>query len=632
MKKFLIPGLVALAAALTLAAKAPKDPVLMTVDGRPVTLSEFEYLYHKNSDQQLEHESVDEYLQRFIDYKLKVAQARHERQDTTAEYRKEFSAYRAELAAPYLTDSVEEQRLVDEAFAHLLEDVKLDHIMLPLDATELADSIRREAIAAGTREAFLDLAKRFSVDPSLPRNGGSYAWVKAGVYPYEWEEVAYNTAVDSVSTVARTPYGLHIMRVSERRPAERDVHAAHILVSYDAMGGDSVAAKAKADSIYAVLSGYNVDFADMARKHSNCPSSAQGGDLGYFGRGQMVPEFETVAFDRLKDGEISEPFTTRFGYHIVKRYGTKVPNKHAMEGEIRAAIARDSRASRPRLARAAQLRREYNARVDEQGRQRLASAVETMGIDSAAMLMKDDLTPLFYLADSTATIADFFATNPRMNPRTPRSQQLERLIDGRMNSAALNYELGHLESKYPEFRNLSREYSEGLMLFASMEQNVWNRPVTDPEGLEKFFRDNYEKYNDWSAPRWKGFVIYATEDSLMTQVKSFLEEKKPAPDSLYEELKAVFPRNVRIERIVLPQGQNPLVDYVGFGGPEYKPADRWKYYVPYMGHVINGPEEVADVRGRVTADWIEVLEKEWVDSLRAKYPVKVEKKVLKKVK
>jgi len=633
MKKTLIPGMIALAAVLTLAAKAPKDPVLMTVDGQPVTLSEFEYLYHKNADQQLEQESVDQYLQRFIDYKLKVAQARHERQDTTSDYIKEFRAFRSEIAAPYLTDTIEEQRLIDEAFSHMLEDVKLDHIMLPLDSVALADSVRNAAIAAGTREAFLELAKKHSIDPSLARNGGSYNWVSAGVYPYEWENAAYNTAIDSVSPVVATAYGLHIMRIEAHRPVEGEVHAAHILVSFDRFGGDSVAAKNRADSIYKLVAVDRQDFSAVARELSDCPSGEQtGGDLGFFGRGRMVQEFEDVAFDVLKDGEISQPFTTRFGYHIVKRLGRQMPTKQMAEGEIRAAISRDARSGLPRLSRANQLKQKYNVHFDEAGRLKLLNAVGAIGLDSVVVSMKNDSTALFYVADSVATIADFIATRPRVNPRESQVLQVERMLNNRLNSGTLHYENRHLEEIYPEFRNLSREYSEGLMLFASMEQNVWNRPKTDPAGLEAFFKENYEKYNDWESPRWKGFVIYATEDSLIRKVDEFLKANNTPADSLGQALKGAFPRNIKIERIVLPQGQNPLVDYVAFNGPEYKPADRWKYYITYMGHIINGPEEVADVRGRVTSDWLEKLEAEWVEQLRAKYPVKVNKKVLKKVK
>ena len=237
MNKLLVT-LLAGAAVVSASAK-PKDPVLMTVDGQPVTLSEFEYLYHKNADQQLEQESVEQYLQRFIDYKLKVAQARHERQDTTAEYRKDFRQYRRELSLPFLADPEEEKRILEDAYSHTLEDVNIDHIMLPLSRPEFADSIR--AVAVSGKTDFLELAKQYSVDQSVAKNGGSYGWISAGVYPFEFEDGAYNTAVGTISEVIETPYGLHLLRVNARRPNAGEVHAAHILVQVAETADDSAA-------------------------------------------------------------------------------------------------------------------------------------------------------------------------------------------------------------------------------------------------------------------------------------------------------------------------------------------------------------------------------------------------------
>ena len=117
MKKLLIPVLIGIGV-LTLAAKAPKDPVLLTVNGEAVTLSEFEYFYHKNDGNEVEHETPEQYLERFIDYKLKVARARAERQDTTASYIKDFREYRSELAEPYLSDSTVYNQLLESCLLY----------------------------------------------------------------------------------------------------------------------------------------------------------------------------------------------------------------------------------------------------------------------------------------------------------------------------------------------------------------------------------------------------------------------------------------------------------------------------------------------------------------------------------
>lgn len=624
MNKLLVT-LLAGAAVVSASAK-PKDPVLMTVDGQPVTLSEFEYLYHKNADQQLEQESVEQYLQRFIDYKLKVAQARHERQDTTADYRKDFRQYRRELSLPFLADPEEEKRILEDAYTHTLEDVNVDHIMLPLSRPDLADSIRAVAVSGATD--FLDLAKQFSVDPSVAKNGGSYGWISAGVYPFEFEDGAYNTAVGAISEVIETPYGLHLLRVNERRPNPGEVRAAHILVQV-AANGDADAAKQKADSIYnEILAGKN--FETLAQELSDCPSGQRGGDLDWFARGRMVPEFDEAVFS-MKNGEISSPIKTRFGWHIIKRIDSRTKSrKQAME-EIKIAISRDKRSVMPRIARGKSLMKEYKTRFNDKGRDALLASVREIGYDSTSVVMAEDKTPLIFVGDSIVTIADFVKNKIRMSPRNTEEAQVEDKLDEKLISVTLVYEDHRLEQKYPEFRNLSREYSEGLMLFASMQKNVWDRPTTNPEELEAYFQANREKYA-FEAPRWKGYIIYATSDSLMTQVQEFLDVAKPEPSQLGDMLKENFPKNIRVERVVLPKGENAIVDYVAFGGHEPALSGRWANYVTYLGHLIDAPEEVADVRGKVTGDWIAELEQQWITTLRERYPVKVNKKVLKKAK
>lgn len=627
MKRLIIPALIC-AGIFSLGAKAPKDPVLLTVNGQKVTLSEFEYFYHKNDGNEVEHETPEQYLDRFIDYKLKVAQAYAERQDTTAEFRKDFRQYRREISRPYLNDTELEQKILEDSYNHTLEEVKVDHLMLPLDRPELADSLR--ALLADGKADFSEIARKHSIDPSVRQNGGHYGWIHATEYPYEFEELVYNTPVGQVSEVGRTPYGLHIVRPTERRPNIGSIHGAHILVQIKE-GRDSASAKALIDSIYGLLEQHQ-SFEGLAKKFSDCPSGRNGGDLDWFNRGQMVPEFDDVIFS-LGNNEYSKPFTTRFGWHIAKKYESRMPSREAAMEQIKELIGRDSRATRPRLAKGRQLQQEYNTRVDAYGRRFLMDKIEELGYDSASVVLAEDPTPLIFVADSTITIGNFVAANYRLNKRQPDTLQIANRLNDRLISASLVYEDHRLEQKYPEFARQSKEYYDGLMLIASMEKNIWNRPVDDPEGLNAYFLANKDKYA-YSTPRWKGYIIYSTSDSIIGLVDRYLKTVRPAPAVLGDSIKASFPQNVRIERVVLPQGENQIVDHMAFNGPAPTIAagNRWKHYVTYLGHLIDGPEEVADVRGRVTNDWTQDLEKKYVDELRKKYPVKVNKKVLKKVK
>lgn len=627
MKKLLIPVLAAVGV-LTLAAKAPKDPVLLTVGGHPVTLSEFEYFYHKNDGNEIEHETPAQYLERFIDYRLKVARAQDERQDTTAEFRKDFKQYRREIARPYLSDTTIINQLLETSVAHTQEDVKIDVIVLKADDRALADSIYG-AVNSGAAD-FNDMARRHSIDPSARRTGGDFGWLGANQAPYEIEEAVYETPVGHTSKAVETGGYLYLIHPTDRRENVGEVHGAHILVQFKE-GLDTAAAHARIDSIYDILQANKSSFENLAKKHSDCPSAAKGGDLDWFGRGQMVPEFENVIF-ALGNHEYSKPFKTNFGWHIAKKIESRKPSKQRVEEITREMMKRDVRGLRPRLARAEQLKKEYNTRVDEAGREKLMSTVRTLGYDSAKVVLTADPTPLFFVADSTITIGNFLDANYRMNPRQSAETQLAKNLDDRLISATLVYEDHRLEQKYPEFRRQSNEYRDGLMLIASMEKNVWNKPAEDPAGLEAYFNANRDNYG-YESPRWKGYILYSTSDSIIGRVDEYLKTVNPAPEVLGDSIKANFPKNVRIERVVLPKGENEIVDFIAFGGPEPSMANtRWKHYVTYLGHTINGPEEVADVRGRVTGDWTRELEKQYVDELRKQYEVKVNKKVLKKAK
>ena len=630
--RFILP-LAAGIAVVAAAAKAPKDPVLLTVDGDPVTLSEFEYFYHKNQDQQLEQETLDQYLNRFIDYRLKVAAARHERVDTTADFRKEFRQYRRGIAAPYLTDSLTQKQVVRDSYNRTLSDRNVQHLMVPLDKVSLADSLRALLVAGAD---FHDLVDRFSTDPGKQQNRGDYGWIHAMQFPYEWEEAVWATPVGEVSPVIRTDFGLHLVKVLESRPTEGEVHSAHILIKYKGKRTPETEAQAKAiiDSIYTagVLGGY--DFAQLARRYSDCPSRAEGGDLGWNQRGRMVAEFDSVLFS-LPDSAVSEPFPTRFGYHIVKRLGSRPVNPADVVEQIEGQIKRDRRSYLPVKAKMGQLIKEYNGKVIPSGMEHLLREVNTKGYNEALPELKTDNTPLISVGDSTVTIGQIWSTTaPRMNPSLSTDEQLTQFVDDRLGAVALNYEDRHLEQKYPYFRHQSNEFRDGLMLFAVADREVWQRPNNDPEGLNAFFQAHRKDYADWESPRWKGYIVYATTDSLMQEVNNFLATAKPQSDSVGVVLKREFPRNIKIERVVLPKNQNDIVDFVAFGGPEPKMASkgRWQFYTTYLGHVIDAPEEVADVRGRVTNDWVAELEEQWVEKLRKTYPVKVNKKVLKKVK
>jgi peptidyl-prolyl cis-trans isomerase SurA len=645
-KRFLSAALCALAITAVSLAKSDKggDPTLMTVNGQAVSLSEFEYLYHKNNSQQVSPQTLDEYVDMFVTYKLKVADAQAAGIDTTAAFNREFRGYRDELARPYLRDNAVEEQLIRESYSHMQENVDIDHLMLPLDNPNssdqpnkhLADSLR-QAIVNGTD--FYEVAKAHSIDPGVGRNSGHTGWVSTNQYPYEFEQMMYETPIGEISPVFTTAYGYHVIRVNARRPNPGEVHVQHILKMFDQQRSpeNDAATKAKIDSVYTLLQTPGADFAAIAKAESEDPGSARnGGELPWFGTGRMVKEFETVAFE-LKDGETSAPFASAFGYHIIHKIGRRaVASLEEARPTILNAMSRDNRANAADRAKLQELKEAYGTQLVPSTLDYIHQQINEHGAcDSTviATLATCDL-PVIKIADKTIPLSDYAS-------QVPTSMDLDAetgynvIVNGLNNKAnyeTLEYEKSQLSSKYPDFRNLVNEYRDGMMLFEISNQNVWDKSSKDKAGLEAFFQQNRANYT-WDSPKYKGFVIYATRDSIIQEVNKYLATNTVEADSVAFKMRQLFGRDVKTERVVMAKGDNAVVDAIAFGQPAPdRLNEKWRVYTSYLGKVIDAPEEAADVRGPVTTDYQAYLENEWVKTLKEKYPVKINKKVLKKVK
>ncbi len=632
----------ALITATILTATAKNDPVLMTINKKPVTLSEFEYLYHKNNSQQLQQQSLDEYVDMFVTYKLKVADAEAAGIDTTAAFRKEFNGYRNELARPYMRDNSIEEQLINEAYARMGENVDVSHIMLPLGMnSKEADSLKtkleniRTEILNGA--SFEELALQNSIDPSVKANKGRMGFISANRFPYTFEKAAYETAVGEISPLIESPFGYHIIKVHARRPDQGKVLVQHILKlnPRDRNPEKMAETKAKIDSIYHVVKA-GADFSDVAKRESQDPgTSKKGGMLPWFGAGEMVKEFETASF-ALANGEISEPFATAYGYHIVHKIDSKglEPIEDARK-QIVKYFGNDERGQLAEKTKLEALKKEHNSHVVESTLETVKKAIIANGGYDSVVIRQfaDSQLPIAKSGNITRPLSEAI----KNMPATVKIDEVQAMgllrssADRSLTAVTIEYEQSLLESKYPEFRNLINEYRDGMLLFEISNRNVWEKSSKDKEGLEEYFKLHRNRYV-WEDRKFKGTIIYTSNDSINNAVRIYLQENKPAADSVSRVLRKEFGRNVKVERIIAAKGENAVVDYIAFWGPKPELEAKWPSYVEYDYKVISVPEEAADVRGLVTSDYQAMLEKEWIASLKAKYPVKINQKVLKKVK
>ncbi len=621
-------------------AIAKGDPVLMTINGKDIKLSEFEYLYHKNNQQQIEKETLEQYVDRFVLYKQKVADAEAAGIDTTSLFIKEFEGYQKDLAAPYITeDTTYRWQFIQEAYDRYKQQIDIDHFMLPVGsaAETMANMNRMDSIrnCVLNGEKWEDLVDKYSSDPSKTRNHGHYGFISSLMFPYDFENVAYGTPVGEVSKPFATKYGVHMIRVNGKRDRE-DVHAKHILklFPHGATDEQKAACKAQMDSIYALLQA-GADFEELAKKESQDGSANRGGDLGWFGRGRMVPPFEKVAFE-LADGAISEPFATQYGYHIIKKVAHGIQPLSQLRPAIENSFKHDDRDKLIQERRLSDWKAKYNYSVNPEAIDYITNALNAAGkFDSAfvAQTIKGCKLPLMTYGNNESL--PVMSLLPQLNNKavftnlSAAKDYLMSRIDNMADAALQDYNANELVKSNPEYRNLLNEYRDGMLLFEISNRRVWKAAGKDTAGLEKYFAENRGKYN-WDEPHFKGIILSAKNDTILNMVKADMATM--ASDTLTDALHEKYGSDIRMERMVVKQGENALADYLAFHVGEKPERKGYSECMILEGGVISQPQEMSDVKGAVTSDYQDVLEQLWKKELAKKYPAKINKKVLKQVK
>ena len=578
-----------------------QSETLMTINGKSVSAEEFLYIYEKNNQAgAIDPKTMDEYLDMFINFKLKVAEAESQGIDTTESFQKELKGYRAQATPKYLQDEAAMDSLVEMSWRHMAKDRRAAHIAIqcPMNASaedvaaaraKIDEALERVTIGKGVMkgkgkkaklvrqkpEAFDVVAKELSTDPSVQQTGGELGWITPFRYVYPLEEAVYNTPVGEISNVFRTQYGFHIVLVDEERD-HMEVKASHIMKMVPADSLDAIK-KAQIDSIASELAKAQRDnvqstkeiFAEVAKRESDDRgSSPRGGELGWFGKGMMVKPFEDAAFG-MGVGEISAPVRSQYGWHILYKEGERgIQPLDSMRTQILRQVQRDERALEAEKSFVRKTRAEYNLPAE----------------------MTDA---------EVKTYAD-----------------------------------EHLEEKYPELRHLVQEYHDGILLFEVSLREVWDKAAKDTAGLEAFFKANKKKYT-WAAPRWKGYLIQAKDKSSAKAAKAII--KSAAADSVQsyiaKRVNCDSVTYVKVQHGLWEKGKNAAIDKFGFKDKKaaYTPNEQMPEVI-CVGKKLKAPEVWSDEKGKVTTDYQDYLEAEWVKKLREKYEVKLNPEVWEKIK
>lgn len=641
MKKTLFISVALLFAGVLLAQQ--NDPVLMKINGKDVTLSEFEYIYNKNnSNNVLDKKSLDEYVDLFVNFKLKVEEALTQKLDTLPSFKTELASYQSQLAEPYLQEAQTKEKLLKEAYDRTVNEVEVSHILVKIpNAGTAADTLQAYNKAMDiwkrtSKEDFSKLAAQVSEDPSVGKNNGYVGWITALRTPYAFETVAFTTPVGAVSKPVRTFLGYHIVKVMNKRASRGEALAAHIM-KFTRPDSIKVKAKITIDSIYQRVKAGD-DFAELAKKYSDDKGSARnGGELVWFGGEQrMVPEFEDATFALKNKGDVSQPVLSAYGWHIIKLLDKRpMADFETMKPDLEMKIRNDERMQKSKDAFGEKVKNEYGFTLDKSALDEVqAFADKYAGSDS---LYKTEISKLnktlFTIGTTKYSQKDFAGYLKSADvPNAIQADIFKNKFNSYVNGKLTDYEQSQLDKKYPEYHYLMKEYHDGILLFDVSNREVWDKATKDTEGLKKFFSENKQNYS-WEKPHYKGRIIYCKDLPTLKAAKSIA--KKAHNDSIDKYLTSRLNDSivyVKVEKGLWVEGENKVIDSEVFKKAKFESSKEYPYYFVAGKLLKNEPESYEDVRGAVTTDYQNYLEKEWIASLRKKYSVTIDENVLKTVK
>lgn len=625
---------------------------LFTAGGDKVTVSDFTYVYNKNNvnnQADFSEKSLRDYLNLYENFRLKVKEAEALHLDTISSLKSELEGYRKQLAKSYLTDREISDKLITEAYERSKTEVNASHILVRCDENaNPADTLAafkkitalRKRIEKG--EAFEKVAKESSEDPSAKTNEGNIGWFTVFGTIYPFETMVYSLKKGELSQPVRTEFGYHLVRLNDSRPARGQIHAAHLLLRFPekATTAQQDSVKKRIDSVYALITSGKVSFEDAVKNNSDDKATrVKGGELQWFGSGssiRMVPEFEDAAFTLQKDGDYTKPVKTQFGYHIIKRLEKRdiAPFSEA-KSDLKKRVERDSRSQVAKSVLVERIKKENGFVQYPEVKTALAAKVDSAlnkGNWRADSTLKNSKT-LFVLAGKNYTQADFVdfvEKNSKQRNDKTKDALLNEYYDGFVNSKCLEYEEGTLETKKPEFKNLMKEYKDGILLFELMDKQVWTKAVKDTTGLEAFRKNNEQKY------MWQNRAeveIYNCNEEVICNDAYKLAQKKKGADEIKTKLnKEGAKAHVSTIGGKYEKGQYDVVDKIDWkpGLTPIKKINDSSYQFILVKQIVNPePKSLKEAKGYIVSDYQEYLEKTWLAELRNKYPVSVDESVFK---
>ena len=617
-----------------------QDNTILKIDDQTVNKTEFEQIYWKNKKEKIAtKEDLDEYIQLFINFKLKVIAAEELGLDTTKKFIDELSGYRIQLEKPYLIDTSINEDLINEAYYRTINEVNASHIMTKLGPNpSSADTLKaynkildiRNKIISGNM-GFEEAAEELSEDPYARSSKGNLGYFNAFKMLYSFECAAYDTPVGKVSKIVRTKYGYHIVQPNSIRKAKGRVKTSHIMITTSPKKENNLSEE-KIKSIHKDLVEKTKTFEELAIQFSEDRKSAKnGGEIGWINSGgNFYPEFEEAVFSLKTDGEYSKPFKTPNGWHIVKRLSYEpIGDLKSMSYSLKNKIQKDARAQKTKSSFINKLKTEYQLKIMFYMKDLMAilnnKNFNFENIESNEKI-KNINNDVLTFSNISYTYLDFikYLSKSRLIDKYKNDEKLIKQQFGNfINQNLIAFEKTQLETKHPDFKALMKEYRDGILLFEISDQNIWTKAIQDTAGLKEFYKSNQ---NTWKWPnRISGTLFTSESKKTLNKVKSLKLKKSLSNDSILSILNSDNLFNLKYENQIIDDFDKYNLAYKdlekGFNGP-FNNEEKW-VFIYVEDKLPQRNKEIKEAEGIIVSAYQNYLEDQWLTSLKEKHKISI---------
>jgi peptidyl-prolyl cis-trans isomerase SurA len=605
--------------------------VVGEVDGNPVTFQELKHNYQRNPvgkdpDGELDIDDFANFLDLYLDYRAKLEAARDAGYFEDESILTELNQYEMQSVYPYWMENRLKDEMLQELYERSLEQIRASHILInvgqqptPSDTLNAWNRLLEARERFRNGEDFDELSKEYSSSDRGRSMGGDIGYFGAGRTVKEFEDVAYSTPVNEVSLPFRTQFGYHMLYVKERRETVPEKLFSHI---YFQAGQNNNSVLERAGEASEKLKA-GEDWTIVVHEYSEDQSSVpRAGQIGWIQQGQYAAKFDSTIMSLKAPGDITEPFQSEYGVHIVKLDSVKTyENDEQRKAELEDLLKNLPRYRNARGTTLDRVKDAGNAQVHQDNLEIISKKVSgSPGVSFENLDWQDNFRsmPVYSINGSTYSVGDYFEWLETKWEQSQTRVYAHDFTDQFIDEKTENHVLEITKREFPEFARLSDQYLDGLVVFKITEDSVWNYASTDTASLKELYQSDSQRY--WYEKRFEYYRFSAAHDTTIQKGVDMYKSGMPV-DSISGNIQGLTIRRDMVTNL----DEHPVSLLADLEEGEFTEvfAHRARRNRLLL-ETVHEPRqmEFEEAFHRLVSDYQPIREKEWLQNIRQTYRVK----------